>query len=85
MTDMAGNILYSDPTNPQVFTIISNNGQYTGIITYFSREAPPPPRVWNNLTHAAHILACITGADGFWKRLQVYETLCMRVAAKRAF
>ena len=40
MTDMAGNILYSDPTNPQVFTIISNNGQYSGIITYPSREGP---------------------------------------------
>ena len=37
ISDAAGNILYSDPTNPQAFTIISSNGQYSGIITYPSR------------------------------------------------
>ena len=39
ITDAAGNILYTDPTNPQVFTIISENNQYSGIITYPSRES----------------------------------------------
>ncbi len=38
ITDAAGNILYSDPTNPQIFTIVSSNGQYNGIITYPSRK-----------------------------------------------
>ncbi|KAK9902732.1 hypothetical protein WJX75_004264 [Coccomyxa subellipsoidea] len=34
VTDAAGNILYSDPTAPTSFTVLSDNGQYT---------APPPP------------------------------------------
>ena len=38
LTDAAGNILYSDPTSPQIFTIVSSNGQYSGIITYPSRK-----------------------------------------------
>ena len=38
ITDAAGNILYSDPTSPQIFTIVSSDGQYSGIITYPSRE-----------------------------------------------
>ncbi len=44
--DAAGNILYSDPTSPQVFTIISSNGQFSGTITYPSREPYLPHLVF---------------------------------------
>lgn len=27
--DAAGNVLYSDPTSPEIFAVDSNNGQYT--------------------------------------------------------
>ena len=47
VSDSAGNLLYSDPTNPNSFTLLSNNGQYSGVIALPSRAHSAFPLLYN--------------------------------------
>ena len=56
VSDSAGNLLYSDPTNPNSFTLLSNNGQYSGVIALPSRAHSALPSLLYSIT--SRILQC---------------------------